>query len=152
MSITPHRLMVLRQKKQETFSWKHWDLGLFAFSVSVFQREKVSSDPSHMHYRYMGRSGIKGRGFNNITFLRFAVPSAERAQRAEMASEMWSSPGKHRCPYEFIDAVNGRWNSRKVWFVWMRNKTIFWKCDLIYYYFKSGSQNHLSDLGIKLAD
>lgn len=78
-------------------------LELFAFSVSVFQREKVSSDLSHMHYRYMGRSGVKGQGFNNITFLRFGVLSAQRAQRVEMASDMWSSPGKHRCPYEFID-------------------------------------------------
>lgn len=48
-------------------------LELFAFSVSGFQREKVSSDQSHMHRRYMGRSGVKGRGFNNITFLRFAI-------------------------------------------------------------------------------
>lgn len=73
--ITPHCLMVLIQKKKKSQSQlkKRRGLELFAFSVSVFQREKVSSDPSHTHYRYMGRSGIKGRGFNNITFLRFAV-------------------------------------------------------------------------------
>lgn len=96
--ITPHCLMVLKQENK-----RRQGLELFAFSVSGFQREKVSSDQSHMHCRYMGRSGVKGRGFNNITFLRFAILLEQRAQSAEMASDMWSSPGKHRCPYEFID-------------------------------------------------
>lgn len=83
---------------------KQKGLEMFAFSVSVFQREKVSPDLSHMHYRYTGRSGVKGRGFNNITFLRFAVllaQRAQRAQRAEMPSDMWSSLGKHRCPWVY---------------------------------------------------
>lgn len=44
---------------------------MFAFSVSLFQREKEGSDLSHMHRRYVGRSGVKGQGFNNIVFLGF---------------------------------------------------------------------------------
>lgn len=51
-------------------------LELFAFQ-SQFQRAKVRSDQSHMHYRYTGRSGFKGRGFNNNTFLRLAILLAE---------------------------------------------------------------------------
>lgn len=93
-------------------------LELFAFSVSVFQREKVSSDLSHMHYRYMGRSGVKGQGFNNITFLRFGVLLAQRAQRVEMASDMWGSPGKHRCPYEFIDPNSQRKMKQQGSLIW----------------------------------
>lgn len=53
---------------------------LFAFSVSAFQREKLGSDPSHSCYRYTGRSGVRGRGFNNIAFLGFGVLSAQGAQ------------------------------------------------------------------------
>ena len=103
--ITPHCLMVLTLKNKtgdfRLKKTKRQGLQLFAFSVSVFQREKVSSDPSHMHYRYMGRSGVKGWGSNNISSPRFAV--LLWAQRAKVASDMQSSPGKHRCPYEFID-------------------------------------------------
>lgn len=53
---------------------------LFAFSVSAFQREKIGSDPSHSRYRYTGRSGVRGRGFNNIAFLGFGVLSAQGTQ------------------------------------------------------------------------
>ncbi len=60
---------------------KHQGLELFAFLVSDFKREKVSSDLSHMHCRYMGRSRVKGWGFNNITFLSFAVLTALRELR-----------------------------------------------------------------------
>lgn len=54
--------------------------GLFAFSFSAFQREKVGSDPSHTPYRHTGRSGVRGRGFNNMAFLGFGVLLAQGAQ------------------------------------------------------------------------
>lgn len=41
---------------------------------------EIGSDPSHSRYRYTGRSGVGGRGSNNIAFLGFGVLSARGAQ------------------------------------------------------------------------
>lgn len=75
-------------------------LELFAFSVSLFQREKEGSDLSHMRHRYMEGQGSRVGVSTTSHFLDLEFGSS-RSPRYEMPSEMWSSPGKHRCPYEF---------------------------------------------------
>lgn len=93
-------------------------LDLFAFSVSGFQREKVSSDLSHMHCRYTGRSGVKGRDFNNIAFSPIWHSVSPESSRRERRWHLTcgarrTNTGVHRSLE--IQMGKRRWSSREAW-------------------------------------
>lgn len=91
--------------------WGGEGLELFAFSVSLFQREKEGSDLSHMRRRYMEgqRSRVGVSTTSHFLDLEFG---SSRSPWYEMPSEMWRSPGKHRCPHEFRQRKK---TQREVW-------------------------------------
>lgn len=106
-----HRTCAGRKK---TTKKKLEGLELFAFSVSLFQREKGGSDLSHMHRRYVGRSGVRGQGSNNITFLRLgflvSLESSEMGDAITCGAHQ-ANTGVHTSLE--IGVGNGRWNSRR---------------------------------------
>lgn len=68
------------------------------FSLTLSKAERRFRSESYAAQIH-GGSNVKGRGFNNIAFLRFGVFGPSRCPRYEMPSETWRSPGKHRCSY-----------------------------------------------------
>lgn len=101
---------------------KRQGLELFAFSGSVW--EKVSSALSHMHCRYMGRSEVKGQGFNNITFLRFCRSARpESSESRDGIAAQQANAGVHMSSQ--IHSVNGRGSSRNAWSDWSGRRRWF---------------------------
>lgn len=76
---------------------------MFAFSVSWFQREEVSSALSHTLQIHRQVKGRGSRGFNNIRSLILAILSVQRVWRGRTVFDMGRPAGKARCPYKFID-------------------------------------------------